>query len=174
MWITQSALLIICAYICVQGGETLFFFFYSITFVFSPCDLCNCSSDLIENCHSLEIWPVNQEVRTLAQKPDAGIFVLVKTQENRSLRSCFLSSLIIQRENLLYVARTKQTFINHGCQETNSKCGLFFHNHYRGVQENKREKMKGRVYFNNISIIFVVSWLGKKMLVCSLSGAFCY
>lgn len=164
MWITQSSHLIICAYICVQEGETLFVFFYSITFVFSPCDLCNWSSDLLENCHSLEIWPVNQEVRTLAQKPDAGIFVLVKTQENRSLRSCFLSSLIIQRENLLYVAKTKQTFIKHDCQETNSKYGLFFHNHYREVQVNKRGKMKGRAYFNNISIIFIVSWLGKKIV----------
>lgn len=111
MQITQSSHLIIYAYICVQEGETLSFF-YSITSVFSPCDLCNCSSDLNENCHSLEIWPVNQEVRTLAQKPGAGIFVVVKIQENSSLRSCFLSSLIIQRESLLYVARTKQTFIN--------------------------------------------------------------
>lgn len=80
MWITQSSYLIIgaCICLCVRGRNPTF---YSITFVFSPCDLCNRSSDLIENCPSLEIWPVNQEVRTLAQKPDAGIFVLVKTEE---------------------------------------------------------------------------------------------
>lgn len=66
-------------YVRVQEGKIILF--YSITFVFSPCDLCNHSSDSTENCPSLEIWPVNQEVRTLAQKPDAGIFVLVKTQE---------------------------------------------------------------------------------------------
>lgn len=154
--------------------EKPFFKKNSITLFFFPCDLCNYSSDLIENCHSLEIGPVNQEVRTLAQKPDAGIFVLFKTQENRSLRSCFLSSLIIQRENLLYVARTKQTFIKHSCQETNRKYSLFFHNDYREVQETKRRKMKGRTYFNNVSVIFVVSWLRKKVLACSLSGAFSY
>lgn len=66
-------------YVCEQEGEIVVF--YSITFVFSPCDLRNYSSDSTENCPSLEIWPVNQEVRTLAQKPDTGIFVLVKTQE---------------------------------------------------------------------------------------------
>lgn len=66
-------------YVCVQEGEIILF--YSITFVFSPCDLCNHSSDSIQNCPSLEIWPVNQEVRTLAQKADTGIFVLVKTQK---------------------------------------------------------------------------------------------
>lgn len=71
----------LCIYMFVFKREKPHFFFNSITFVFSPCDLSNCSSDLIENCHSLEIWPVNQEVRTLAQKPDAGIFVLVKTRE---------------------------------------------------------------------------------------------